>query len=413
MMKIEVIATGTELLKGSAVNTNLAAIGRMLHQYGFTVNGGRIVGDSRADLIGALHRAAVEAELVIVTGGLGPTADDITRDVAAELFGLNLARDPAIADRLRRYYRRRHGEGRVPKELFRQAEVPVGAEVLENRNGSAPGLYFAAPYGGKIRHVYLLPGPPTEMEPMFEAALPAIHARFAGEARRHTGCFLVASGAELNIQRAIEPVLAGRPVELAYCAGAEGTKVFITGADASVVDEAVELARRRFGDAALPAGHTDLAAEVLELARRRQWHLALAESCTGGLIGAALTEVAGASSVFLGSLVAYDNAVKERLLGVPPETLRRSGAVSAETAVAMAAGARNAFGAELAAAVTGIAGPDGGTADKPVGLVYVAACRGDRSVVRECRFGGGRAAVRQRARAAVLLLLRDLLLDLG
>ena len=137
MMKIEVIATGTELLKGSAVNTNLAAIGRMLHQYGFTVNGGRIVGDSRADLIGALHRAAVEAELVIVTGGLGPTADDITRDVAAELFGLNLKRDPAIADRLRRYYRRRHGEGRVPKELFRQAEVPVGAEVLENRNGSS------------------------------------------------------------------------------------------------------------------------------------------------------------------------------------------------------------------------------------------------------------------------------------
>lgn len=410
-MNIVVIATGTELLKGAAVNSNLAAIGRLLHEAGLSVRRSETIGDAFDELTGALHRAALEADLIIVTGGLGPTCDDLTREAAARFFGLELRRDPVLADGLRRYYRRRHGSGPIPKELFRQADVPAGAQILENHNGSAPGLLFRARYSRKEHTVLLLPGPPVELQPMFEAVLPLLRDSFAAAAHCHTIGFLVAGGPELSIQKRLEPVLAPLAVEVAFCAGAEGTRVFLSGGDDAELSAAVEAARACFGSDALPAGETDLAANVVAELHRRGLRVGCAESCTGGLISAELTRIPGASAVFTGAVVAYDNRVKHELLQVPADTLRRFGAVSPETAAAMAAGARRLFEVDWGVAATGVAGPGGGTPEKPVGLVYVAVAGGEsRGEVVELRVRGGRDAVRARARAMALLLLRRQLL---
>ncbi len=408
-MQIEVISTGTELLKGSNVNTNLAAIGRALGTIGRTVHRAQTVGDDREALITAFHLAALKGDVVLVTGGLGPTADDLTRDVAAEFFGMPLVRSGELADNLRRYYRRRHGAGPIPATLFRQADVPQGAAVLPNANGSAPGLYLNTAYAGHACHVFLLPGPPVEMEPILNAeVLPRLTALGDDGGRTLTRGFLVAGGAELLIEETLAPRFRDCAVSLAYCASAEGARVFLSAADAALLDVKFIEARRLFAGNALPEGCLSIAEGLVRLLREQQRTLSLAESCTGGQTAAAITAVPGASEVFLGSVTAYDNRVKSAVLGVPEALLATSGAVSADCALAMARGVRHLLRTDCAAAVTGIAGPGGGTPEKPVGLVYVAAVCGDRETVRECRFRGSRESIRQRSRATALRLLYQL-----
>lgn len=411
-MRIEVISTGAELLRGTRVNTNLAVIGRTIAAAGLTVRRAQTVDDDRGSLISAFHQAAMSGDVIISTGGLGSTADDLTRDVAAEFFGTPLVRSAGLADELRRAHRRRHPGLPVPASLLRQADVPDGAEILPNGVGSAPGLHLSASYAGHACHVFLLPGPPAEMEPMLTAeVLPRLASLNAGGGRIFTRGFFVVGGGELQIEEKLAPLSAAGGTSLAYCAEAGGVRVFLSAPDASLLDRDFREAYGMFAGSVLPEGCFSVAEALIAALKDGGLTLGLAESCTGGLVSAAVTAVPGASAVFRGGVAAYDNRVKKDVLGVPDEILAGDGAVSAGCALAMSRGVRRLLRTDCAAAVTGIAGPGGGTDLKPVGLVYAAASCGGSEEVREYRFSGGRDAVRRRSCAAALRMLYGLVSD--
>jgi len=399
IMKIAIVSTGTELLRGAVVNTDLAEIGRRLLAVRAPVACAVVAGDSRLDLIDALAQTARTADVLIVTGGLGSTEDDRTRDVAAEFFGRPLVRHAKLADNLRRWYRQRHGAGKIPRALFRQADVPEGAEILPNSEGSAPGLSFTTTYAGHAIEVFLLPGPPHELVPIFETQVLPRLTTGSGEA---TVRLLIEGAGELELEAALDA--AQCPAERAYCAIPGGTKLFLTG-DPQTIGEARKIVETlfpgRIADADTPAE-----ACVKRLAEKKLT-LGLAESCTGGLIAGQVTSVPGASQVFMGGIVAYDNCVKQNVLGVPEAILREHGAVSEPCAAAMAEGAARVLKTDLAGAVTGIAGPGGGTPEKPVGLVWIAVTYRGETATRECRFRGGRETVRLRTAAALFELIRE------
>jgi nicotinamide-nucleotide amidase len=242
-----------------------------------------------------------------------------------------------------------------------------------------------------------------------ESLLPDLDGIADAGAREHTIGFLAAGEPEFQLQVRLEKRLAGRPVELAYCATPSGTRVFVSGSEPEAVRGAAELAREEAGPLALEFGELELPAALLAELRKRHWQLVTAESCTGGMISAALTAVPGSSSVYRGGAVVYSNELKQLLLGVPPELIDAHGAVSAECAGAMADGAAGRLGGECAIAVTGIAGPDGGGAEKPVGLVYIGVRAGERRVIEKFLFRGNRDTVRERAAGSALLLLHRLL----
>lgn len=408
MIKIAMICTGTELLKGSTVNTNLAFLGGELTAAGLPPVLEIAVGDDGGDLSGALASALRCADAVVISGGLGPTVDDITLDVAARFFGLELVESPELSLRLEEWWRRGH-RGRCPRMQYRQARCPAGARIIPNPEGSAVGYDFETVYGGRSRRIFLLPGPPREFEPMARDYLLPCLAGLNPEDRIFTTGFLAAGIGESAASAAVEPAVREFAVTVAYTAKPEGAVVYLSGSDAATVTAAVAAARRAVGKAALPAGVTGVIPELIARLRAEGATLSTAESCTGGLIAAALTDRPGVSEVYLGGAVTYSNALKTALLGVAPELLREFGAVSSETAAAMAAGAVSRFGSTAAVAVTGIAGPGGGSAAKPVGLVYVAAVWRDRNAVKELRLRGSRRAIRERARAQALLLLLELM----
>lgn len=402
-MNITIISTGTELLRGAVVNTNLAEMGRRLLEIHAPVTRALIAGDSRLELLNAIAKSVHESDVLIFSGGLGSTEDDVTRDVVSEFFGRKLVRDNDLANALRRMYRQRHGAGPVPKSLYRQADVPEGAEVLPNADGSAPGIFFSTGYGGRNIKVFLLPGPPHELVPMFEKeVLP----RLAGEDACRTVSFFVEGVGELEIESRLRE--AGCPVERAYCAVPGGTRLFLTGTP-EVVKDACEMAENFWPDDLCEAENQ--AQACLQRLRSRGLTLGLAESCTGGMISEMITAVPGASDVFSGGIVAYSNEVKKQVLHVPETVLAGHGAVSEACAAAMAEGAAEVLQTSIAGAVTGIAGPGGGTPEKPVGLVWIAVSFNGRTVTRECRFRGGRETVRRRTAAALLALVREQLAD--
>ncbi len=407
-MNIAVVCTGNELLRGTTVNTNLTFLGSRLTAIGLPPVLALTVGDNLEQLLDALAIAFRHADWVISSGGLGSTCDDLSRDAAAAFCHCELQRQPALAEQLRRYWRQRHPDEEMPDYFLRQADVPSGGVVLPNPDGSAPGIRLAFRLAGREKVLILLPGPPAELEAVFvEHVLPQLP-----DAGRVPPVkqFTVAGGAEILVQQKMQPLLAGRHVGLALCASVEGTRVFLSGRDADELEQVFEAARNLFGDQVLQGGGLELIPEVVALLRQRGLTLVTAESCTGGRIAGAVTDYAGVSDLFKGGIVAYSNAVKERLLRVDPEILRRHGAVSAECAGAMVRGVCRVMSADCAVAVTGIAGPGGGTAEKPVGLVYVAAKVGEAVAVRECRFRGGRRQIRLQTQAQALLLLRELLL---
>ncbi len=409
-MSISMIATGTELLKGTVLNTNQAWLGRELEKYGLRLASTLTVGDHPAEIYAALAALLPSAECVIVTGGLGPTDDDITLDAVCRYFGAELAPDPELVEKITGYWQRRH-RGRVPKQVLRQARAPRGARRIDNPAGSASGWRIDSAYLGSPRRVYLLPGPPSEFEPMAAASLlPDLAGLEEKKPHEYTRGFLAAGVGEFTLQQLATRLLRDNPaVEPAFCVTPEGTRVFVSGREEAPVLEAAELLRREIGEAALPSGELDLLPGLFARLEEKHWLLATAESCTGGIIAGAVTDFAGASAVFRGGAVVYSNELKTRLLGVPEELLTRHGAVSAECAGAMARGAAERLGAECAIAVTGIAGPGGGTPEKPVGLVYIGVQAGPHVRVEECRFNGDRRTVRERTRARAFLILRELL----
>ncbi len=411
-MKLEVVTIGTELLLGQILDTNAAELGRGLAAAGVEVVRHVSVADRPDAIRAAVAEALERTGFVITTGGLGPTRDDMTKREVAALLGKALEMDPAVLRSLEERFRRL---GRpMPAVNRTQAEVPAGATVLPNPRGTAPGLWVED--GSRV--VVMLPGVPSEMRGLLaEEVLPRLAARTAGlvvrsRTVRTTG---IAESALAELVGAIEEEIA--PLTLAYLPSTEGVELRVTawGLREDEAERLLEAAaaqlRQRAGEHAYGEDGADLAAVVLDQLRGRKVRLVVAESCTGGVLSGRITAVPGASEVFIGGVVAYDNVVKSGTLDVPPELLDQYGAVSEQVVSAMAEGAQRQFAADVALAVTGIAGPTGGTAEKPVGTVWLAARYRSESRALKRMFPGDRNEIRARSAQAALDLLRRLLVD--
>ncbi len=405
-MNIELVTIGTELLLGLTVDTNGAEISRALAAQGVRVTRRTSVADRGDEIRDVVADALERTGAVLTTGGLGPTSDDITKRVVADLFNAPLEFDETIwAGLLARFARL----GRKPAESNRsQAEVPRGATVLTNRWGTAPGLWLEGPPG----LVIMLPGVPLEMRRLLEhEVVPRLAPRGRGSVIRsllvRTSGIPESSLAERmgDVEREIAPLT------LAYLPGVEGVDLRLSAWDLAPdeaerrLHAAAGLLRSRGAENVYAEGESDLAALVLDRARSRGLRLAVAESCTGGLVGARLTEVPGSSDVFVGGVIAYDNALKVDLLGVPEPLLAEHGAVSEPVARAMAEGAARRFGVAAAISVTGVAGPSGGTPEKPVGTVWIGCSLSGTVETRRSVFPGSRQEVRARAAQAALFLV--------
>jgi nicotinamide-nucleotide amidase len=411
-MHLEIVTIGDELLLGETIDVNAVWIARELGQLGISVVRRTTVGDSAADIAAAVRDALARTGAVITTGGLGPTADDRTRPAIAALFGRSLLHDAAIWEGLRQLWRERGRSGEPPEANRQQALVPEGAQVLANRRGTAPGLILEDEDG---RWVAMLPGVPGEMRGMMsDSLLPKLRERRADDLRVIRSTTLRTTG----IPESRVPELLGEysdgveAVSLAYLPGQEGVDLRLTVRNASPAEADRLLAvtaaaiRTRLARFWYADGPTDLTEVVLAACRESGLTLAVAESCTGGLLAARLTSISGASASFLGGVIAYDNRVKVSQLGVPDDLIARHGAVSEDVAAAMATGVRRLLGASIGVGITGVAGPDGGTPDKPVGLVWIAVDYGDRSASHGGRYVGDRAEIRFRATQSALDMIR-------
>lgn len=412
--EVEIVTIGDELLLGQTVDTNAVTLARELGAVGVSVVRRATVGDTAEDIAGAVREALARTGTVITTGGLGPTADDLTRPVLAELFGRALVRDESVVAHLEGLWASRGRPGRLPASNLQQAMVPDGAEIVPNPEGTAPGLRLTDAEG---RSVTMLPGVPRELRTMLRESLVPWFAARAGNtvlrtrAVRTTG---IAESALADKLGASKRVVAGLP--LAYLPGIEGVDLRVTARDLSpddaarALDEAERIIRDAVGPYAYATDRITMPQVVLDLCAARGETIAVAESCTGGLLGARLTEVPGSSRVVLGGTIAYHNDVKVHDLGVSPDDLATHGAVSEPVALQMARGARARTGATIGIGITGIAGPDGGTAEKPVGTVWIAVdVHGDARAHRAV-YIGDRQEIRVRASQAALDLVRRRLL---
>jgi len=405
-VELEVVTVGTELLLGYTLDSNSAEIGRQLARIGVRVARRTSVADDGAAIRDAVGAALGRSRAALITGGLGPTRDDITKHTVAELFGAPLEFDDAIWQELVARWARL---GRRLAEANRtQAMVPRGATVLPNRWGTAPGLWLEGAPGIAI----MLPGVPREMRGLLEhEVVPRLAARTGGRVIR-SRTLRTTGIPESSLSDRIGPIEGElAPLTLAYLPGLEGVDLRVTCWDADPADAdrklaaAIERLRASAGSHVYGEEEADLAAVVLDAARKSGVTLAVAESCTGGLVGGRLTAVPGSSDVFLGGVIAYHNEAKQSLLEVPAEVLDREGAVSEATARLMAEGVARRLGAGAAVAVTGIAGPAGGTEEKPVGTICFATTVG--GVTRSSRtiLPGERYEVRTRATQLALYLL--------
>jgi nicotinamide-nucleotide amidase len=413
-MKLELVTIGDELLLGFTIDTNAAHLARELAGAGIEIVRRSTVGD-RADAIASVVGDALERTgAVITTGGLGPTADDMTKPAIAALFGRTMRLDEAVLGALTERWARRGLPMPLPAPNRQQAMIPDGARILVNRHGSAPGIWLE---DARHRWVAMLPGVPREMRGMLgDELLPLLLARQAGVAvgvvrsrtLRTTGI------AESMLAERLGDLASGIDgMPLAYLPSVDGVDLRLTArgvpaetADASLATGEALLRDRIGGHYVYGAGHEDLAGIVLDLCRARGLRIAVAESCTGGLLGGRLTAIPGSSDVFWGGVIAYDNSVKTEILGVDASVLAREGAVSNPVAEQMADGVRSRLGTEIGVAITGIAGPGGGTAEKPVGTVSIGWSGVGARRSAQSRLFGDRDEVRHRATQAALNGLR-------
>lgn len=404
---VEIVTIGTELLSHGRRDTNSIELCARFTREGFLVSRRLTVGDEIDALTAAFRECGARASLVVSTGGLGPTADDRTREAVAAAFERPLEESAELLAELEAKYRAVHRT--MPRSNRRQALVPAGALPLPNPAGSAPGLWLEHPGGVVIA----LPGPPAEMRAVLdEPVLARLRGRFtpaqvAIEVVRTAG---QSESAIEDLIRDLYPQEPGLDLTVLASPGEVELRVLSRDPDAEAARRrasglAAEIARV-LGPAVYDRGDRSLAESVGERLRSRGLTLAVAESCTAGLLGATLTEVPGSSAYFLGGVLAYANDVKQELLGVPEETLREHGAVSEASARAMAEGVRRRLRSDLSLAVTGVAGPDGGTEEKPIGLVYLALASASGTECRRLQFPGDRQRVRRWAAARALDLLR-------
>lgn len=406
-MRAEIISVGTELLLGHTVNTDAAHVSRALSALGLDLLQVHTVGDNGGRLESALREALGRAQIIITTGGLGPTDDDMTKETVAQVTGCPLEEDADSLRRLRDYF----GDRPISANQLKQAYLPRGSVVFPNDAGTAPGCAVPAACG---QWVILLPGPPSELLPMLENSVVPFLQNMTDSviASFMVRTFGIGEGtAALRIADLTEGV---NPTAAPYAGDAEMfVRVTAKAANAEAAEAlampVVNEVRTRLGDVVYGVNVTGLEAVVVEGLRLRGQSLATAESCTGGLLAKRITDQPGSSEVFGYGLITYANEAKTRLLGVPEELLARHGAVSPEVARSMAAGVRERYGADYGLGITGVAGPGGGTESKPVGLVYVALSHGQDVWLRELRSHGrylGREWTRRLASSHALDMLR-------
>jgi nicotinamide-nucleotide amidase len=411
VMRTILINTGTELLLGDVQDAHLAFIAREIFPFGLRIEERRTVPDS--DVI---RRTLIElfphCEILFVTGGLGPTTDDITREMVAESLGLELRQDPQLLAWLQERLQVRGIKW--TSGIARQADVLAGAYVLPNENGSASGFYLKANINPRIPspHVFVLPGPPRELQPMFtKFAMPILKSIIEMPSQVERRSYSVAGMGESLVEKAIgEKVLAIPGIELGYCARPGEVEVRVIG-DRKAIQAADVVIRGELGLSIFSDNDEALEEVVVRLLKQRKQTLATAESCTGGLIANQITNVSGVSEVFLAGYITYANSAKNDVLNVDSKLIEKNGAVSEAAASAMAEGARARAASTFGLATTGIAGPTGGSDEKPIGTVYIALASGDsETVVGKFLFPTDRETFKQLAAQAALDLLRRRLL---
>ena len=392
----ELIAVGTELLLGNIANTDAQMLSKGLSALGINVYYHTVVGDNPQRLKAAVEVAKGRADIIITTGGLGPTCDDLTKNVLAECFGRKLVYDEASAQRIRDYFQQLHPGRPMTENNLQQAYLPEGCTIFSNDWGTAPGCAFEA---DGVR-VIMLPGPPNECTPMFEhRAVPYLRALADGViASRTLKLFVMGESAvEAKLRDRMNALT--NPTLAPYAKTGE-VELRITAKSATVEEARAlivpveEEVRDMFGPLVYGADVASMEAVVLDLLKEKGLTLGTAESCTGGLVAKRMTDLPGSSAVFKGGVVSYTNEVKAGVLGVPQAMLDEFGAVSAQVARAMAQGARRVLGCDLAVSLTGVAGPDPDDRNNPVGLIYVALDTPEGTRVRELHLINGRARIR-------------------
>ena len=406
-MIVEVLAVGTELLLGQIVNRNAADIGTRLADAGLNHYHQSVVGDNRARMVEAIRLACSRADALIITGGIGPTKDDVTREALADAAGVPLLFDDAFAERLRRYWEARGRE--MPDSNLRQAQYPDGAELIANPKGTAPGLQIEI----DGTWIFALPGVPAEMIPMLENdVLPFLQRQAGGDDAAVVSRLLRTWGeSESKIGELLDDLFEeSQNPTVAFLASAGEIKVRLTAkaeseaAARALIAPIERIVRERLGTRVFGADDDIIEAVLLRMLKERGWTLATAESATGGLIASRITSIPGASRVFRGGVVAYGTEVKRNQLGVPATTIDQHGVVSEPVAIAMAKGVAAALRADVAVSVTGSAGPD--PQDQPVGTVVVAVRTPDEVRAQTLRMPGDRERVRTYTTTAALHLTR-------
>lgn len=414
-MVVELISVGTEILLGNIVNTNAAYLAEKCALLGCSLYHQTVVGDNEDRMEEAIRQALNRSDIIILTGGLGPTKDDLTKEVTAKVFGRELYLDEHSKERIS-YFFQRLGSRQITENNWKQAMIPEGAIVVDNHNGTAPGIIIEDEENNKT--AILMPGPPNELVPMFERDIaPYLNKKQPEGIYSHMIkiCGIGESKAETMVTNLME--MQSNPTLAPYAK--TGEVHFRVTAKARTEAEAEELMRpmidemyHRFGNA-IYADKENVTLEdaVVELLKEKGMTLTTAESCTGGKLSGRIINVSGVSDIYKEGYITYANESKEHLLGVNHETLERYGAVSEETAREMAVGARIRAKADAALSVTGIAGPDGGTAEKPVGLVFIGCAVGEKVTVEKCLFTGNREKIRDYAVVRALNMLRNALLN--
>jgi competence/damage-inducible protein CinA-like protein len=403
------------------LDTNSLYLAQKLSDLGIELRVKAVVGDDRDDLASIFREALGRADLVVITGGLGPTDDDLTRDVVAHVLQLPLHTDEAIVAAIEGRFARRGL--RMPEVNRRQAQVPQGATVLPNPNGTAPGLFIehALPESGESRVIVLLPGPPRELQPMFEALCAGPLARHTGAEKLYRTSLFVTGRSESHVEEAVQPIYSRwrddtPPIVTTILAAPGQIELHLTVRDTdpqragSILAQASADLRGALGSDVFSVDGRSMEEIVGEQLRLRTYTFAAAESCTGGLLTSRLTDVPGSSAYVHAAVVAYDNDAKVTLLGVSKALIDEHGAVSEPVAIAMADGVRSRTGADVVASITGIAGPGGGSEQKPVGTVVIAvSVPTEPTFVRTYSFTGGRAQVKFQSTQAALDRIRRML----
>ena len=410
-MRAEIIATGTELLTGGSVDTNSVFLSEELMLLGLETAFKTVVGDDEKDMEEALKRAMARVDAVIITGGLGPTEDDITRKVVAKITKKRLVLNEEALTAIRT---RLAGRGKdVLAVNDRQALIPAGTRLLPNPAGIAPGFYIDE--GGPF--VAVLPGVPREMRAMYSESLrPALEQRFGGKSFIRRRVLRTCGISESAVNQAIQDILRRNEPKVGLSVKETGVDVRIIARASSgeqaqaLVDRTESAIREKLGDAVYGVDGVELEEVVGALLKQRRLKIAVAESCTAGLIGARITNIAGSSEYFERGAVVYSNLAKTEMLGVPVDVIERHGAVSSEVAAAMAQGIKQAARTDLGLSVTGVAGPGGGTDKKPVGLVYTALASSQGTKTAEYRLLGSREQIRMRASQMALDMVRRYLI---